>query len=168
MNKQTKKIAFVGLLASLAMVLSYFEFLLPPIYAGLPGIKMGLPNIVIIFTLYKFGIKEAASVSFIRLVCTSLLFGTVMTFWYSLAGAVLSLLLMWLLKLTNLFSKIGVSVVGGISHNIGQILVAILLLGRAEIGYYLIVLTVPGTIAGALIGITASYLLKLLAKVKID
>lgn len=167
MNSKTKKIAFVGLLASLAMVLSYFEFLLPPIYAALPGIKMGLPNIVIIFTLYRFGIKEAAAVSLVRLICVALLFGTVMTFWYSLAGATLSLLLMWLLKRIDLFSTVGVSVVGGISHNIGQIFVAILLLGRAEIGYYLIVLTVTGTIAGALIGIAASYLLKLLEKIKL-
>lgn len=168
MNSKTKKIAFVGLLASLAMVLSYFELLLPPIYSGLPGIKMGLPNVVIIFTLYKFGIKEAAAVSFVRLICVSLLFGTIMTFWYSLAGAALSLSLMWLLKHLDLFSIAGVSVVGGISHNIGQILVAIFLLGRAEIGYYLIVLTVTGTIAGALIGITANYLLKLLKKVRVD
>ena len=168
MNRKTKKIAFVGVLASLAMVLSYFELLLPPIYAGLPGIKMGLPNIVIIFALYRFGIKEAAAISFVRLICVSLLFGTVMTFAYSLAGAALSLLLMWLLKHLDLFSITGVSVVGGISHNIGQILVAILLLGRFEIGYYLIVLTVTGTVAGTLIGIAASYLLKLLKKVKVD
>ena len=167
MNRKTKKIAFVGVLASLAMVLSYFELLLPPIYAGLPGIKMGLPNIVIIFALYRFGIKEAAAISFVRLICVSLLFGTVMTFSYSLAGAALSLLLMWLLKHLDLFSITGVSVVGGISHNIGQILVAILLLGRFEIGYYLIVLTVTGTVAGTLIGIAASYLLKLLKKVKV-
>ena len=168
MSSKTKKIAFLGLLASLAMVLSYFELLLPPIYAGLPGIKMGLPNIVIIFALYKFGVKEAATVSFVRLVCVSLLFGTVMTFWYSLAGALLSLTLMWLLKHFDLFSTVGVSVVGGISHNLGQILVAILLLGRIEIGYYLIVLTVTGTVAGTLIGIAGSYLLKLLSKIKIN
>lgn len=167
MNSKTKKIAFLGVLASLAMVLSYFEFLLPPIYAGFPGIKMGLPNIVIIFALYRFGIKEAAAISFVRLICVTLLFGTPMTFWYSLAGAVLSLLLMWILKSINLFSITGVSVVGGISHNIGQTIVAILLMGRIEIGYYLVILTITGSIAGTLIGLTAGYLLKLLKKVKI-
>lgn len=166
MNSKTKKIAFLGLLASLAMVLSYIEMLLPPIYSGLPGIKMGLPNIVIIFTLYKLGIKEAVTVSFVRIVCISLLFGNVMTLAYSLVGAALSLSLMALLKRLDLFSTVGVSAVGGISHNIGQILVAILLLERAEIGYYLIVLTVTGTIAGLLVGFAGSYLLKLLNRIK--
>ena len=167
MNNKTKKIAFLGMLASLAMVLSYIELLIPPIYAGIPGIKMGLPNIVIIFTLYRFGIKEAITVSFVRLCCVSLLFGTVMTFWYSLAGAALSLAVMALLKQIDLFSAVGVSIAGGISHNIGQILVAILLLGRVEIGYYLAVLAITGTIAGTLVGLAAVYLIKLLKRVKL-
>ena len=167
MNSKTKKIAFLGLMASLALVLSYIEFLLPPIYSAIPGIKMGLPNIVIIFALYKFGIKDAAIVSFVRLVSVWLLFGTVMTFAYSLAGAVLSLALMALLKKVDLFSTAGVSVVGGIAHNAGQIAVAMVLLERAEIGYYMIILSVSGTVAGLLIGLASAYLLKHLDKLKI-
>lgn len=165
-NSKTKKIAFVGLMASLAMILSYIELLIPPVFTALPGIKMGLPNIVIIFTLYKFGIKEAAAVSFIRLVCVSLLFGNAMIFAYSLAGAFLSLTLMSVLKRLDAFSPVGVSVVGGISHNAGQTIVAILMLERVEIGYYMLALTVSGTVAGILVGLAAVYLLKILANLK--
>ncbi len=167
MNSKTKKIAFVGFMASLAMILSYIELLIPPIFTSLPGIKMGLPNIVIIFTLYKFGIKEASAVSFVRLVCVSLLFGNAMIFAYSLAGAFLSLTLMSVLKKLDLFSPLGVSVVGGISHNAGQTIVAILLLERVEIGYYMLALTVSGTVAGILVGLAAVYLLKILTNLKI-
>ena len=165
MNTKTKKIAFVGIMASLAMILSYVELLIPPIFTSLPGIKMGLPNIVIIFTLYKFGVKEAAAVSAIRLLCVSLLFGNAMIFAYSLAGAFLSLALMSILKCLDVFSAVGVSIVGGISHNAGQIIVAILMLQRIEIGYYMIALSISGTIAGILVGLAGSYLLKLLKKI---
>lgn len=164
MNSKIKKIAFLGVLTSLALVLSYIEFLLPPIYAAIPGIKMGLPNIVIIFALYYFGVKEAATVSFVRLVCVALLFGSFMTFVYSAAGAFLSLTVMILLKYTNLFSSTAVSAIGAISHNAGQIIVAILLLGRAEIGYYMIALTFTGAIAGLLIGLASAYLIRRLKK----
>ncbi len=167
MNIKAKRIAFVGVMASLALVLAYVEFLIPPLFSAFPGIKMGLPNIVIIFTLYKLGTKEAVCVSFIRLVCSALLFGSILTFAYSLAGAVLSLTLMALLKRFNSFSPVGVSVVGGICHNIGQTLVAICLLGRIEIGYYLAVLLISGTVAGALVGLAGSLLLKLMKNIKI-
>ena len=164
MRSKTKKIVFLGLLASLAMVLSYIEMLLPPIYSAFPGIKMGLPNIVIIFTLYKMGLKEAATVSFVRIVCVSHLFGTPLTLAYSIAGGLLSLMMMAILKKTDRFSTVGVSVAGGISHNVGQILVAILLLKRVELGFYLIILAVTGTVAGILIGLTGAYLLKKLTR----
>lgn len=167
MKTNTKKIAFLGLLASLALVLSYIELLIPPIYAAVPGIKMGLPNIVIIFALYRYGVKEAITVSFVRLVCVALLFGTFMSFAYSLAGAFLSLLVMIILKRIDLFSSYAVSIIGAICHNAGQIIVAIFLLGRAEIGYYMFVLTFTGAIAGLLIGLASGYLIKALKKFKI-
>ena len=94
----TKKVAFLGLSASLALLLSWIEFLLPPLYAAVPGIKIGLPNVVILTVLYLVGTKEAAAVSLVRLCVSSLLFGNPVTFVYSAAGAVLSLLLMILLK----------------------------------------------------------------------
>ena len=165
MRSKTRKIALLGVLTSVALVLSYLEVMLPPISTAVPGIKMGLPNIIIIFMLYKFGLKEAVTVSLIRVFIVALLFGNIMTLAYSVAGAVLSLGLMTLFKRINLFSQIGVSIIGGISHNLGQILVAIFLFDTIQIGYYMIVLSITGTIAGVLIGIISSILVKKLEKV---
>ena len=164
MRNKTRRIALLGVLTSVALVLSYLEVMLPPISTAVPGIKMGLPNIIIIFVLYKFGLKEAVTVSLIRVFIVALLFGNVMTLAYSVAGAVLSLGLMTLFKKINLFSQIGVSIIGGISHNLGQILVAIFLFDTIQIGYYMIVLSITGTIAGVVIGIISSILVKKLEK----
>lgn len=160
MKNNTKKIAFLGLAASVTLILSYVESLLPPLWAAVPGIKMGLPNIMIIFLLYRFGWKEAAAVSLVRLAAVALLFGNVMTLAYSFAGAVLSLLLMTLFKKWNAFSMVGVSIVGGVFHNLGQILVAMLVMQTREIGYYMIVLAVTGTVAGILVGLAGALVLK--------
>ena len=167
MKNKTKRVAFLGVLTSVALVLSYIEAILPPIWAAVPGIKMGLPNIVIIFLLYRFGVKEAAIVSGIRLFIVALLFGNVMTLAYSFAGAALSLLLMALCKKINKVSVIGTSIVGGVSHNLGQILVAIVLFDTVQIGYYMAVLAVTGTIAGVFIGLAGALLLRRLEKYKI-
>jgi heptaprenyl diphosphate synthase len=167
MRRHTKKLTLLGLLTAIALILSYVEALLPPIFVAVPGIKMGLPNIAIIFVLYRFGLKEAAAVSLVRLAAVALLFGNAMTLIYSFAGAVLSLTLMSLLKRSNLFSMIGVSIVGGVSHNLGQILVAMWLMETVEIGYYMIILTVTGTIAGILIGLAGSFVLKYLNNLNI-
>ncbi len=152
MKSKTKKIAYLGLLTALAMVLSYVEVLLPPIIASLPGIKMGLANIAVVFALYVFSFREAFMISLVRVFAMSLLFGDVLTLAYSTAGAVLSLSVMFVLKRTDKFSTVGVSVAGGVSHNIGQILVAVFAFKTVEIGYYMIVLTVSGTVAGILVG----------------
>ena len=88
-QKKIKKRAFLSLCTALALLLSYVEALIPPIYAAVPGIKLGLPNVAIIFALYRFGFREASAVSFVRLIIVAMLFGTAMTFAYSLAGAVL-------------------------------------------------------------------------------
>jgi len=164
MRNKTRRIALLGVLTSVALVLSYLEVMLPPISTAVPGIKMGLPNLIIIFVLYKFGLKEAVTVSLIRVFIVALLFGNVMTLAYSVAGAILSLGLMTLFKKINLFSQIGVSIIGGISHNLGQILVAIFLFDTIQIGYYMIVLSITGTIAGVIIGIISSILVKKLEK----
>ena len=99
-NRQTsiRRIAFVGITAALALLLSYVEFLLPPVFVAVPGIKLGLPNVIILYVLYCLDVRNAALVSFTRLCVSSLLFGNAMTFAYSAAGAVLSLLTMVLLK----------------------------------------------------------------------
>lgn len=166
MTNRTKKVAYLGLMAAVALILSYVEALFPPIYAAVPGIKVGLPNIVIIFMLYRFGLKEAMAVSLVRLAAVALLFGSVMTLAYSLAGAVLSLGLMALCKRFNIFTTVGVSVVGGVSHNLGQIIVAMIVMETAQIGYYMAVLAITGTLAGVFIGLAGSLLLKYMKNVK--
>lgn len=159
-DSPTKKAAVLGLATALALLLSYVEFLLPPLYAAVPGIKLGLPNAVILYLLYSMGFRYAALVSLSRAVISALLFGNVMTLAYSLAGAVLSLGIMWLAKRTGLLSEVGVSVAGGVSHNLGQVLVAVLLLNTPQIAYYMIVLTVTGTVSGIFIGLCGALLLK--------
>lgn len=160
MTKKTKILALLGVSTAIAMILSYIEFLLPPIFAAVPGIKMGLANVIIIFLLYRLDFKSALAVSFVRVCLSSLLFGTALTFFYSLCGAMLSISLMLVAKRIGWFSTVGVSIVGGVSHNLGQIAVAIILLRTYEIGYYMAVLAVTGTLAGILVGVTAAILIK--------
>lgn len=160
MNNRTKRVAFLGLAVSLALILSYVESLLPPLWAAVPGIKMGLANVVLVFLLYRFSWREAAVVSLVRILLASMLFGTPMTMIYSLAGALVSLTLMALLHRTDRFSTVGVSVAGGVAHNLGQILTAMLILQTEQIGYYMLVLTVTGTVAGVCVGIAGALLLR--------
>lgn len=160
MKKRTQKLALLGLYTAIALVLAWVEVLLPPLFSAVPGIKLGLPNIVIIFVLYRMGVKEAAVVSLVRMVAVSLLFGNPMTFAYSLAGGVLSLSAMAILRKLDFFSIIGVSVVGGILHNVGQILLAMFVLRTAELGYYLIILSITGTVAGIFIGLCGGLAVK--------
>ena len=150
-----KKVAQYGLITALALVLSWAESLLPPL--GAPGVKLGLPNLAIVFALYRLGWKDACAVSLVRVVLVA---GNGAALAYSIAGAALSLSLMGLLKKTGKFSSIGVSVAGGVAHNAGQILVAMVLLETARLAWYLPVLWVSGTVAGVLIGIVAGVLVK--------
>lgn len=160
MKNYGKKTAFLGLCTALALILAYVEVLLPPLLSAVPGIKMGLPNIIIIFLLYSHGPVPAAAVSLTRVLLVALLFGNAMSLAYSLAGAILSLGVMALLRRLDFLSAVGVSVAGGVMHNVGQILMAMLVLGTAELGYYLIVLAVTGTVAGILIGLCGSVLIR--------
>ena len=166
MKKNIRKIATLGILTTVALVLSYVEAILPPIWAAVPGVKIGLPNIIIIFILYKTGLKDAFLVSVVRLFFVALLFGNAMTLLYSAAGALLSIVLMTVCKKLNLFSMVGVSIVGGVAHNLGQILMAMAIFETSQIGYYMIVLAVTGTLAGVFVGIAASVILKRFEKIK--
>ena len=161
---KVKNIATLGLCITLAMIMSYIESLFP-FDSWVPGIKMGLANIVIIFLLYRIGFGAACVVSLIRVFLVSLLFGNVMMMAYSLAGAALSLALMFVLKKSGKFSVVGVSIAGGVAHNAGQIIMAIILLGAKQIAYYLPVLAVTGTVTGVLIGIAASIVIKRVKRV---
>lgn len=160
MKNKSKTISFLGLCTSLALVLAYLEAIIPPVFPAVPGIKMGLPNIVLIFVLYRFGGGKALIVSMLRIVLVSMLFGNGMAFLYSLAGGLLSMGIMVLLKRTKLLSTVGVSVAGGVAHNVGQVLTAMVLLETSQLIYYLVILTVTGTIAGILIGLCGALLVR--------
>ena len=154
---KTKKIALLAMCVALSMILSYVESLLPS--PGVPGVKLGLANLVVIFALYKLGWKEAAGISLLRVFLVSLLFGHAASLMYSAAGAVLSLAGMILLKRTDKLSCVAVSVIGGVLHNIGQILMAWLLMGP-NVVYYLPVLILSGTAAGIAIGVVSALIVK--------
>lgn len=160
MKNRSRTVAFLGLCTALALILAYVEILIQPLFPSLPGIKMGLPNVIIVFLLYRRGVGTAVGVSLVRILLVSILFGNVMALWYSLAGAVLSLGVMFLLHRLDWLSPVGVSVAGGVTHNVGQILMAMLLLETAELGYYLVVLTVSGTVAGVLVGLCGALLIQ--------
>lgn len=166
MNK-TKKLTLLSLLTTCALVLSYVEAILPPLSATVPGIKAGLCNIIILFVLYRFSFKSALAVSGVRLLVVMLLFSNPTTFIYSLSGAILSLAVMALLKRCNVFSIVGVSIVGAVCHNLGQIIVAAFMLGTLQIGYYMIVLAITGCVAGVFVGLAGAGLLKATQKMKL-
>lgn len=155
----TKKLATLSVTVAVAMILSFVESRIPA-FVAIPGVKVGLANIAVIFALYKFGWREAAVVSLIRVFLVSLLFGSTVSLAYSIAGAILSLAVMMLLKSLRLFTEVAVSVVGGITHNIGQILVAFLLLESDVVFYYLPFLLISGIIAGVAVGIASALLVK--------
>ncbi|MBQ6213992.1 MAG: Gx transporter family protein [Oscillospiraceae bacterium] len=148
---------------AVAMVLSYIESQIPA-FVAVPGVKVGLANIAVIFALYRFGFKEACLVSVVRVLVMSMLFGLGAIF-YSMAGAVLSLLGMVILKKTGIFSEISVSVAGGVLHNLGQIIAACIILETNAVKYYLPFLILSGVLAGAVIGTAAGFLVR---RIKID
>lgn len=152
-----KKVAYLGMFAALALVLGWLETLIP-IYPLVPGMKIGLANVVTLLVLYRFGWKEAGCVNLLRIGLSGVLFGNLSLVLYSLAGAVLSLLSMILLKKTERFSAVGVSVAGGVMHNLGQLLMAIFLMENGSIVYYAPVLMITGTVSGVLIGMAGAFL----------
>lgn len=154
-----KRVAFLGVFTALGLILGWLESLLP-VFPFAPGIKIGLANIITLLVLYRFSWKEAASVNLLRIGLSSVLFGNISVFLYSLSGTVLSLVIMGLLKKTDKFSVVGVSVSGGVMHNIGQILMAALLMENRIILYYIPILVVSGVVAGVLIGLTGAVLHK--------
>lgn len=151
--------AVFGVFTALALIFSYVELLIP-INFGIPGAKLGLANLVIIIVLYKTDWKEALLLSVVRIVLAGFLFGNLFGILYSLAGGILSLAVMVLLKRSGAFSIIGVSMAGGVSHNVGQLIMAMLVVETYAVGYYLPVLLIAGLITGTLIGIAGREMLK--------
>ena len=156
---KTQKLTVMALTTAIALVLSFIESQIPA-FVAVPGVKMGLPNIAIVYALYRLGWKEAAMISLTRVVLVSLLFGSAASFLYSFAGAVLSLLGMALLKKTGKFTEIVVSVAGGVLHNIGQIAMASIILETDALRYYLPFLLVSGILAGVVIGLISGILIR--------
>lgn len=153
------KAAYLGVFAALAMIFSYLESLIPlPI--GIPGIKLGLANLLVVVAMYKIGEKEAFVISVVRIVLSGFLFANLFSIIYSLAGGVLSFFVMWLLKKRGSFSVFGISMAGGVFHNVGQILVAMYVVETFSVAYYIPVLLVAGLITGFIIGVGASEILK--------
>ena len=159
MKNKRGRVAVFGVFTALALIFSYVELLIP-INFGIPGAKLGLANLVIIIVLYKTDWKEALLLSVVRIVLAGFLFGNLFGILYSLAGGILSLAVMALLKRSRAFSIIGVSMAGGVSHNVGQLIMAMLVVETYAVGYYLPVLLIAGLITGTLIGIAGREMLK--------
>lgn len=153
-----RRVALTGLLAALALIFSYVEALVP-FNAGVPGIKLGLANLVPLIILYRMDARYAFTANLLRVFLAGLLFSGMFAAIYSLAGSVTSFLVMYLLKKTGLFSVIGVSTAGGVFHNIGQLCVAILAISGPQLLHYLPVLIISGMAAGIIVGIGAAILL---------
>ena len=166
MNKEKfmqSDVALYGMLASVALVMGYIESLIPipyPVY----GMKIGLANIVIVWVLYTINIKAAGTISLVRILLAGFLFGNLYSIIFSLAGAGLSLAIMWLLKKTEKFTIVGVSIAGGVCHNLGQIIVAVIVLENIRIASIFPFLMVSGVVSGIAIGLLGGLLFK---KIKI-
>lgn len=168
-NLSPQQLATMGMLSALALALSFLESLIP-FQPGLPGVKLGLANLVIVFALYRMNVHSALLINTVRILLSSLLFSGLFGLLYSAAGAAASLAAMTLLLQINrkreqagksiLFSIFGVSMTGGVFHNLGQLLIAILILSSLNLVYYLPVMIISGIAAGLVNGMVAWLLLQ--------
>lgn len=157
--------AYFGMFAALALIFSYIENLIP-ISVGIPGVKLGLANLVIVIALYKIPIKEVYLLSIVRVFLAGVLFGNYFSIIYSLAGGLLSLTVMAFMKKREDFSVMGVSIAGGVFHNIGQLIIAMVVVETFSISYYVPILLVSGTVTGLFIGIISDHMLKRLVNIR--
>lgn len=167
-----KRTAKLGFLLALALILSYVESLIPFTF-GIPGIKLGLPNLIVLLLLYSgktsmTGARDALLVNCLRIVLSGFLFGSLFAILYAMAGAVFSFTAMVIAKRCRCFSMAGVSVLGGVFHNVGQTVVAILVVETYAVLYYLPVLIVAGVVTGAVLGILGMELLPYLKRAEGD
>ena len=158
-SKKALHLTTMAFVIAFAMILSFVESRIPA-FVAIPGVKVGLANIAVIFTLYKFGVKEAVTVSIIRVLLISMLFGSPVSLIYSISGATLSLVSMILLKKLTPLTEVTISVTGGVMHNVGQIAAASFMLSTNVVVYYLPFLLVSGTVAGVVVGIASAILIK--------
>lgn len=158
------RVAYFGVFTALALIFSYIETLVP-ISFGIPGVKLGLANLIIVIALYKIPLREVYVLSIVRVLLSGVLFGNYFSIAYSLAGGLLSLTVMALLKKTGGFSVIGISIAGGVCHNIGQLVVAMIVVETFAMSYYMPVLLVAGLITGFLIGVVADQVLRRISNI---
>ena len=161
-TNSSKRVATMAIMIALAMIFSYIEAILP-FNIGIPGVKLGIANIVVILALYILDEKAAVIVSLIRILLAGIMFSGIFAALFGLGGAVLSLIVMILLKKSNKFSIVGVSMAGGVVHNIGQLLIATIIMGTLKIFLYFPVLLFSGMITGIIIGVLAYYIKKTVA-----
>ncbi|MDD5823902.1 MAG: Gx transporter family protein [Firmicutes bacterium] len=160
-KSKATRVSYIALMVTLALIFSYVEAIIP-YNPGIPGIKLGVANIVTVIALYKFGWKDAAAVSVIRILIAGLLFNGLFGALYSLTGALASFVGMLLLKKSKLFSIVGVSMAGGVLHNVGQLLMAAALIEDIRIFFYFPVLLFSGLISGIAIGVAATLVLRVI------
>lgn len=153
-----KKTVTLGFLLALSMILSYIESVLP-LSIGIPGIKLGLPNLIVVILLYSYGEKEALTVNILRIVLSGFMFGNLFAILYALAGALISFTVMFIMKKLNIFSVAGVSIGGGVFHNIGQLIVAMFVVETYAPIFYLPVLLAAGVATGFIIGLISMRLM---------
>ncbi|MDO5589567.1 MAG: Gx transporter family protein [Lachnospiraceae bacterium] len=159
------KVAYFGVFTALALIFSYVETLIP-INFGIPGVKLGLANLIIVVALYKMRLSEAFLLSVTRVLLSGFIFGNYFSIVYSLAGGILSLAVMALLKKSGGFSVKGVSIAGGVFHNVGQLIVAALVVETFSVTYYFPVLLIAGLVTGFVIGIVAELMLSRLTNIQ--
>lgn len=160
------RVAYFGVFTALALIFSYVETLIP-INFGIPGVKLGLANLIIVIALYKMKLRETYLLSVVRVLLSGFIFGNYFSIIYSLAGGNLSLTVMALLKKREGFSVMGISIAGGVFHNIGQLVVAMLVVETFSVAYYVPVLLIAGMITGLMIGIVANEMLKRLVNIQL-
>lgn len=159
------KVAYFGVFTALALIFSYVETLIP-IQFGIPGVKLGLANLIIVIALYRMGLSEVYLLSIVRVLLSGFIFGNYFSIIYSLAGGLLSLTVMAFLRKRGDFSVIGVSIAGGVFHNVGQLIIASLIVETFSVMYYFPVLLIAGLVTGLLIGIVSDSMLKRLANLR--
>ena len=159
------RVAYFGVFTALALIFSYVETLIP-VNLGIPGVKLGLANLIIVVALYKMRLSEAYLLSVVRILLAGFIFGNYFSIIYSLAGGLLSLTVMALLKKWGGFSLQGLSIAGGVFHNIGQLIVAAVVVETFSVTYYFPVLLVAGLLTGLVIGIVAEMMLKRLVNIQ--
>jgi heptaprenyl diphosphate synthase len=161
----TKKIALLGMFVAVAMIFSYIETFIPVSYA-VPGIKLGLANMITIIVMYNMDVKSAWAVSVLRIILSSLLFGNLSLMAYSLAGGIISLTVMTIFHKIKFFKMAGVSILGAVSHNLGQIIVAAFVVKNKSVIFYIPPLIISGVAAGVCVGIAACLVAKKLPRIE--